>query len=78
MPTYDLKCTMCGYEDERMLPITRDLDDRPLGCTSPDNVKCAGVMEKLYKVPPGLHPKAVPSKGKPDGVKYSERKVNVH
>ena len=78
MPTYDLKCTLCEYECEHMLPITRDLEERPLGCINPGASKCAGVMEKIYKTPPSLHPKAVPSKGKPDGVKYNERKVNVH
>jgi hypothetical protein len=77
MPTYDLKCSFCGYEEERMLPITRDLEEFPLGCTDPMAYRCAGVMEKLFKKPPCIHPRATPSRRKDDGVKYRETNLQT-
>ena len=75
MPTYDLKCSFCGYEDEMMLPISRDLEEFPLGCTNPHAYRCAGVMEKIFKQAPCIHPNATPSQRKDDGVSYKE--VNI-
>jgi hypothetical protein len=72
MPTYDLKCSFCGYEADIMLPISRDLNDTPLGCLNPEVKNCAGLMEKTYRFPPSLHPKATPSRTRNDGVSYRE------
>ena len=75
MPTYDLKCSFCGYEEELMLTITRDLNEMPLGCTENKTHKCAGIMEKLFRTPPNIHPNAIPTRIKSDGVSYKEKSM---
>lgn len=55
-----------------MLPITRDLEVRPLGCLNPEQSQCPGIMEKMI-VAPTIHGSAMPTRRKNDGVQYYER-----
>ena len=71
MPNYDLKCTVCRYEEEVILPIMRDLDNEPLGCINPNDKRCSGLMQKVYLKAPYVHPTATPSKTKQDSTTYS-------